>query len=94
MIWIALLTLQIGNPGNWLIMSCLGQGGLCPLSALVKVKICDCGTDAYIYIHELLFGSVSVCISAYHQHKQNLKTQLYPLIMYDYIKKTYYMTKT
>ena len=34
-----MLTLQIGNPGNTGIMSCLGQGGLPSLSALVKYNI-------------------------------------------------------
>ena len=34
-----MLTLQIVNPGNMGVMSCLGQGGLCSLSALVAV--CD-----------------------------------------------------
>ena len=32
--WITMLTLQIGNAGNMGVMSCLGQGGLCYLSAL------------------------------------------------------------
>ena len=34
-IWITMLTLQIGNPGNMGVLSCLGQGGLHSLSALV-----------------------------------------------------------
>ena len=35
MIWITMLTLQIGNPGNIGTISCLG-GGLHSLSALVR----------------------------------------------------------
>ena len=35
-IWITMLTLQIWNLGNMEVMSCLGQGSLHTLSALVR----------------------------------------------------------
>ena len=37
MIWITMLTLQIGNPGNMGVMSCFGQGIVHALNALVSV---------------------------------------------------------
>ena len=36
--WATMLTLQIGNPSNMGVLSCLGHRGLCVLSALVLFK--------------------------------------------------------
>ena len=39
-ICITMLTLQIGNLDNMRVMTCVGQGGLCSLSALVQLCYC------------------------------------------------------
>ena len=42
-IWITMLTLQIGNPSTMEVISCLG-GDLCSLSALISY-VCDTPAD-------------------------------------------------
>ena len=55
-IWITMLTLQIENSGNMGVISCLGQGDLYSLSALVLciIQCSDC------HILSSLIGSPTV----------------------------------